>query len=443
MLSRSAPPPRLLNTIMALTACAVGAFAVSLRPRPPHLTADHAVLAGLLLGMLVLARMFPVQLASKTKVTVSTAPLFASTLLLPAPLALVLAALSIVLGSLTGRRTRPWFQTLFNTAEVTLRVAVGAAVFHAIAGPADLETLAPGPWLAALPLVAVCMYLTNGLLVDLVIGIQLRRSPLHDFWRRRQFDLPTEISMFLLGLLVAGIAVRFPWAMVLLIVPSFVVYRSLRDGVALKVQTRYAIEQLADIVDMRDHYTFEHSRRVANLARLTAEAVGMSRDQVDVVEMAGRVHDVGKIGIKSTVLMKPDKLTDPEWLEMRSHPEIGARIVAAFPEFARGKELILSHHERYDGKGYPRGLAGEHIPLGARVMTVADAWDAMTSNRAYRRALDMEHVFGELQRGRGTQFDPMVLDAFLRVLTAHPELAVPQVTETQCIDAPLAPPAIA
>jgi putative nucleotidyltransferase with HDIG domain len=195
---------------------------------------------------------------------------------------------------------------------------------------------------------------------------------------------------------------------------------------ALRVQTRDALLEIADMVDLRDHYTFEHSRHVAKLARATAEAMGLSRDVADVIEMAGRVHDVGKIGIKSTVLMKPSHLTDREWSEMRSHPVLGAKIVSKFPQFERGKDIVLAHHERFDGKGYPNKLA--------RVLAVADAWDAMTSHRAYRAAMPRDRVFAELERGRGTQFDPRALDAFLKVLATHPELSEPRLGDAQDVD---------
>ena len=185
-------------------------------------------------------------------------------------------------------------------------------------------------------------------------------------------------------------------------------------------------------------YTFEHSRRVAELARATARRLNMGADDVEQITMAARVHDVGKIGIKSSVLMKPAALTDGEWQEMRSHPEVGARLIAQFPQFTRGRDIVLHHHERYDGKGYPRGLAREQIPYGARVLAVADAWDAMTSHRAYRRALDIDRARAEMVRGTGTQFDPSVLSTFLAVLDDRPDLALPSVQVEQDVDiAPL------
>jgi HD-GYP domain-containing protein (c-di-GMP phosphodiesterase class II) len=432
------PPPRLLALIVALTLAAVAALALALWLDPPRPDRTTLIQAGLLLVMVVLARRFPVQLAPKTKTIVDTTPLYAATLLLPVPLAMLVAGGAAAMAEADQRV--PWFQTVFNVVEVALRVGAGAAVLIALAGTGAMVDLGSGRWLYAAPATAVTMYLVNGGLVDLVVGVQLGRPPVRDWWRRRRFDLPHEASLYLLGLFAAVLGARYPWALALLALPSVVVYRALRDGVALKVQTRAALEELADVIDMRDHYTYEHSRRVAALARRTAEALGMHPDDVALVEMAGRVHDVGKIGIKSSVLMKPGPLSAAEWEEMRAHPQVGARLVAKFPEFARGRDLVLHHHERYDGGGYPDGLAGDRIPLGARVLAVADAWDAMTSHRAYRRAFDLETARAELERGRGRQFDPAVLDAFLGVLARDPALAMPPPHAPQDVDFPLARP---
>ena len=436
-----AVPVRLLIVALVLAAAALVALAIAVTREPLQIDRHRATLAGLLFGLLLLARLFPVPLAPKVKIRVGTAPMFAAALLLPTPVAMVVAAVAALASD--AREGAPWAQTLFFTAESARRIAAGATVFDLVANTDYLMDLAPGRWLVAVPLAAATMYLVNEVVVDLGVSVLTRRRPLRDFWRQRKFHLPHEGALFLLGLFVAAIAVRYPWAVALLAVPSYVVHRSLRDGVALREQTREALEELADVVDMRDHYTFEHSRRVAVLARATAAALGLPADEVETIAMAGRVHDVGKIGIKSTVLMKPETLTDPQWTEMRLHPEIGARLVAKFPQFARGREIVLSHHERYDGKGYPRGLAGDRIPLGGRILAVADAWDAMTSHRAYRQALESERVYTELERGRGTQFDPVVLDAFLRALAAHPELAVYHTREAQDVDVPMPHPSMA
>ncbi len=262
----------------------------------------------------------------------------------------------------------------------------------------------------------------------------MRENPLRRAWATPHDTLVAEAALGLVGIMAALASADHPWTLPLLVVPAALAQRALRDGVALRAQTRQALEDLADVVDMRDHYTFQHSQRVAELARATARQLRLPASEVELITMAGRVHDVGKIGIKSTVLMKPGKLSDREFAEMRSHPVVGARLIGNFPQFARGRAYVLHHHERFDGKGYPERLAGEQIPFGARVLAVADAWDAMTSHRAYRQALPLERVYAELERGRGAQFDPAVLDAFLHVLRERPDLAAAHTTEAQDTD---------
>jgi HD-GYP domain-containing protein (c-di-GMP phosphodiesterase class II) len=279
------------------------------------------------------------------------------------------------------------------------------------------------------------MWFTNTVLVDAVIAIQQRRPLFERWWAHNHLHVWQQASLYLVGLLMVAVAAERAWALVLLLLPSFVIYRSLRDGAALRIQTRLALEELADIVDLRDRYTHDHCRRVGDLSGLLARRLACPPEEVERIYLAARVHDVGKIGIRSSVLLKPGDLTEVEWQEMRSHPEVGARIVAKFPEFAAGRELVLSHHERWDGSGYPRGLQGAQIPLGARIIAVVDAWDAMTSNRAYRQAMSVERAVDELNNGRGTQFEPRVVDAFTALLSDQPELARVHTDYTQDVDA--------
>jgi putative nucleotidyltransferase with HDIG domain len=172
---------------------------------------------------------------------------------------------------------------------------------------------------------------------------------------------------------------------------------------------------LAEVIDIRDSGTAAHSETVGRFAGAIARELGLSGDLVERVRFGGIVHDVGKIGIPDSVLRKPGWLTDEDWQEMRRHPEIGARILRGANLDDIG-EWVLAHHERPDGRGYPHGLGGDDIPLEARILAVADAYEAMTSDRVYRPALTPEAARDELLRCAGTQFDPRVVDAFLTVL---------------------------
>ncbi len=169
-------------------------------------------------------------------------------------------------------------------------------------------------------------------------------------------------------------------------------------------------------LDERDTWTAGHSVAVATYSRDIAREMGLSNDEVDLIHLTGLVHDIGKIGVPAEVLQKTSALTDDEWAKMREHSAIGHRILCEVEDYSEVASIVLSHHERIDGAGYPEGLMGESIPLLARVIAVADAYNAMTSVRPYRGAMEPEMAITQLINGRGSQFEPGAVDAFLRVL---------------------------
>jgi len=174
---------------------------------------------------------------------------------------------------------------------------------------------------------------------------------------------------------------------------------------------------LAEALDIRDTGTGQHSHTVGRYAELMARELGFKEEHVERVHLAGVLHDIGKIGISDRVLSKPGPLDADEWQEMYTHPEIGARLLSR-PEFDDLRAWILAHHERPDGIGYPYGLSGDDIPIEARILAVADAYEAMSADRVYRPALGVEGARAELEAGAGSQFDREVVSAFLRALDA-------------------------
>jgi HD-GYP domain-containing protein (c-di-GMP phosphodiesterase class II) len=175
------------------------------------------------------------------------------------------------------------------------------------------------------------------------------------------------------------------------------------------------LEALTASIDAKDRYTCGHSRRVALLTRQLAHAAGLDEATVARMHIAGLVHDVGKIGISEQLLCKPGELTTAEYAAIREHPRIGYRILRDIPRFEDIVEGVLHHHERWDGSGYPEGLAGDEIPLVARLIALADAFDAMCSNRTYRSAMDCKDVLEELAKSSGEQFDPELVPLFLEL----------------------------
>lgn len=185
------------------------------------------------------------------------------------------------------------------------------------------------------------------------------------------------------------------------------------------------LRALVNTIEAKDHYTREHSQRVTQWAVEIAQEMGCSSEEIETLKFAGFLHDIGKIGISDAILGKPDKLTSEELANIKAHPIIGERIIEPLGLMPPEREIIRHHHERWDGKGYPDGLSQGDIPLLARVLTVADAFDAMTSDRPYRTAISFSDSLSELEQASDTQFDRQVVLAFKKVLLArYPDLFV-------------------
>ncbi len=176
------------------------------------------------------------------------------------------------------------------------------------------------------------------------------------------------------------------------------------------------VQTLRYTVEAKDTYTRGHSDRVSEYSVLLGRKVGLPEDQIKLLKIGGLFHDIGKIGIPDSILLKPGKLTDDEYSEIKNHPSIGAHILSSATMFKDIIPIVKHHHEKYNGKGYPSGLAGEDIPYLARIAAIADTFDAMTSRRSYRDKLDLEYVKNEIRNCKGTQFDPQLADVFLDIL---------------------------
>ncbi|VTR94601.1 metal dependent phosphohydrolase : Uncharacterized protein (Fragment) OS=uncultured bacterium GN=ACD_39C00098G0005 PE=4 SV=1: FHA: GAF_3: HD [Gemmata massiliana] len=207
---------------------------------------------------------------------------------------------------------------------------------------------------------------------------------------------------------------------------------TLADAIALGVDRQQLVERnralfvqtvtaLAQAVEMRDEYTGNHTQRVTTYALMLAEEMGLPEDERRQLQVATLLHDIGKIAIDDQVLRKPGRLSDHEFATMKTHVLRGTEIVQMIPGLAWALPVVRGHHERWDGRGYPDGLKGEAIPLSARVVAVADAFDAMTSDRPYRAGMPAARAFAELQAGSGTHFDPQCVEAFVRI---RPQLEV-------------------
>lgn len=363
--------------------------------------------------LVAVAESVPVMLPrAEQSVSVSFAIGYATIVLIDPTWAALSVSFGILLANLgQGKRANIW---LFNGAQIFIASFIAATFWHAArtALPVDASLLhqAPALLFTAVILVAVNIVLTT---VSVSLAYQLRWSDVIS--ANVKWAIPNVVVLWTVGLLIvflfrsdAGLV-----GVLLLWLPLLVVRYSFQQYVQLKHAHMETIQSLAAALDAKDPYTHGHSQRVADLSLKIARELGLSAPELEAVHYAGILHDIGKIGVDDGVLNKPGKLTEEDWTKIRSHPIIGADIVKNV-RFLRGVDAIIRHHhESFDGSGYPDGLKGEEIPLGARILCVADAFDAMTTERVYRTAFSMEQAVAELQSKAGQQFDPRVVAAFV------------------------------
>jgi putative nucleotidyltransferase with HDIG domain len=351
------------------------------------------------------------------KLYMGTVPLLTMAITLTPVVASTTAASAWFVGeSLARKHTGAWYSDMFtNAARYSLVVFATSAVVHA-GFPPDLAFRLLGGVLVYWLLEAI----TTAVVVC-PIGRESPSQVILDFMRSAG---TAEGSQYALGILGGLIVDRYPWALVLLVIPVALTYRAFKSAKEMHETTLQMLESMADAVDLRDTDTGGHSRRVAEHTSQILRKLNKAGPEMDLVVSAARVHDIGKIGLPDSVLLKEGKLSEEETVLMQSHPEAGAQLLRRYSEFSRGIDIVRHHHERWDGIGYPRGLKGLAIPFGARIVAVADSFDAMTSDRPYRKGLSIEAARNILLAGRGTQWDPDVVDAFLAVLDERVPVAV-------------------
>ena len=313
-----------------------------------------------------------------------------------------------------------------------LRVAVNAgqgAVLGWVTGFAYFALRSqPGVSLTSNAL-AFCVAAVAYVVVNILIATGV--IALHGQSARRAWFLVVKdggvfyLAMAPLGILVANAYAQSPWTLVYFPLLLWAVYKGFVLYAHLKTDTEKALVLLADTLDKRDRYTYEHSKRVADHSERIAVAMGLPTDMVELVVSAAHVHDLGKISIDNRILFKEGKLDDEERRQINKHPAAGAALAGQFNLYGAGADIIMHHHERWDGTGYPEGIAGEDIPLGSRIIAVADVYDAMTSDRPYRAALSHDVAIAELEKGAGTQFDARVVEAFLSLDRERARVARP------------------
>ena len=387
--------PRSLDSILALALLTIAAavahlFTVTLpRVRTAHFTIDTAII-------------------------ISVAVVFG-------PAAVVWSSLVSTALAKTVLRA-PWVKVVFNASQFSLTYGAAAAVYYALWNGPPLANFWPAiP--AAIALGGLYFLLNTGL-VFLIVSLA-ERTPFLRLWQLNARHVVVHDGiMVAVGLVFSILWTYNRWTIPLVLPLVLVLYQSMSAVGKMARETKEALLTLAGVIDRRDCQTFIHSERVAEYAAWICGQLGLPGDETEVIVYAARLHDLGKVGVPDGLLLKPGKLTPEEQAQFRRHPDIGAEIIAQFPIFREGTEIVRCEHEWYNGQGYPQGLRGDAIPLGSRIIAVADAYEAMTTDRPYRKALPEEVAVAQLLQGRGTQFDPLAVQAFLAALQQRRQMPV-------------------
>ena len=366
----------------------------------------------LIVGLSIIGDLLRVPIPYGGAVSVCFAIDFAAVLLF-GPMAAPMVSLAVLLRVLCQRK--PLRVIAFDTSQVFLSTLAAALAYQLFGGQIapDID-LVRG--FLPLAMATLAYFAVNAFLVAMVITLDQGIS-VGKVWRSNvKWVIPNYLALSPLGILIAIIyeGPLGPPGTVLLLMPLFLARFSFQQYSEMRKAHIDIIKALAAALDAKDPCTRGHGDRIQRLSYILAEAMDLSGEEIETITYAGLLHDIGKIGVSEQVLNKPGKLTEDEMHQIQAHPEIGANMIKDVG-FLRGvTDIIRHHHERYDGKGYPAGLAGESIPLGARILACADAFDAMTSDRVYRKALSFEEAKAELLRNSGTQFDPRVIAVFLQ-----------------------------
>lgn len=424
--------------IAAVLAAAAGVLIVTLNTGLP-VPAGHALL---LASLFLLAEAFPVLLPRGGGYSVSFVVTLAA-MVTHGPAVAVIAASAGAL-NLRGvrRHPAPIASRLFNGANFMVCTGLAALSYRAVGGPIGLALLdspvAHGlmPVLVATGVNFAANTATVAVMLYLATPSSRFRSSPWSIWRSEFTSLlPGYFSFAFLGLLLGVLYLQVHAAAVLFVlVPLLVARRAFAAAVRAQLAYEKTIESLVAAIEAKDRYTRDHAGRVARLTELVAFEHGVRGEQLRTFRLAALMHDVGKLGVPTAVLAKPGKLTPDEYTAMKDHPIRGHEIVAEIDLLQDALAGIRHHHERMDGSGYPDGLAGDQIPPVARIIMVCDAFDSMTSTRAYRKPMTMGEALGELRRCAGSQFDPAAVDALEAALAKHPWRAEPEIERMRHVE---------
>lgn len=409
--------------IGCLTALVVAGAAIGVTRLPQESLPGWLGLAALLALLSTLSSLRLVHALQSGSWAMGTTFHTVAIILLPFPLMVLTIFISKCVAELwlifEGReRRRSARAFVINVGATTLAVVGAGLAFRALNGDywlwsSGFDVFKAFPALVALIL---CYQLINVMIIVGAITLTTREMPWTVLAHFARGTFLPETSLILVGVVFAALWHESPVLSLLIVVPVFLSLRAFEAVDMLRRQTVEAVLKMAESIDYRDTGTYEHSKRIAELTERLATKAGLQQEHTAEIVLASRVHDLGKIGISNEILLKSGPLTPAEQEIMSHHPEIGATILQSYTAFEGAVDIVRYHHERWDGSGYPQGLKGEEIPIGARILSVVDAFDAMTADRPYRRGAPVDEAVEMLKRGIGSQFDPTVCALFIQTL---------------------------
>lgn len=402
--------------VLATAVCALVCIAVVITFYPLNISTDWALPFGVLLLVAITGTTLSVRITAggSTSSINFLLELGAIPLLGPAG-AVALAVLSMLVSELAVRK-KPFVKVLFNTSQSALSVGVAAIIYSQFTPPPNLESIDLGRVILPFVGAGILYFGVNSTLVGTAITLESGKSFTEVWHDVTGPTLFVDIVLTPIALSVPLLYIHWgPLGLLLTIIPIIGLRYSYGLNIELRNLNRDLLRVLVKTLEAQDPYTSGHSVRVSENARAIARELGLRRQHIHNIETAALLHDIGKVGQDySEILRQEGKLTDKQRRLINEHPERGADIVR--PVRSLDPSVVKSirhHHERYDGDGYPDGLAGEDIPIGARVIMVADTIDAMATDRPYRQSMSREKIGHELKKHSGEQFDPEVVQAAL------------------------------
>ncbi|HZK11950.1 MAG TPA: HD domain-containing phosphohydrolase [Atribacterota bacterium] len=362
----------------------------------------------------IIAEFMPVDLPVGGRVTIGFPIDFVVILAYGPAWAILITFFGEIIAEAITRKTL-WYKALFNASQYALSAGIAGIVYQGLGGVVGAANLSN--YIVPAAICAIIYFLINSNLFMIVISLA-EKVPILSVWKNRiRGVIATYIALapigFIMALVYTSIGV---WGIILFFFPLFLARRSFELYTKMRKMYLETIRALAAAIDAKDPYTKGHSERVAETSVALAQELNLSDRDIENIEYTALLHDIGKIGIADSILGKKDSLTSQEFDKIKEHPIMGAKIIEPVDFLKNSYEAIYHHHERYNGKGYPDGIKSEDIPILARIIAVADAYDAMGSDRPYRKKLNMDAILKELKNQSGEQFDPEVVKALISVL---------------------------